>query len=138
MPALPDSSPLHILIAQARALLRSSWAATELGLTIGLLLGPLAVLAVLDLFIPFEPVTVPFVSIVLPLDPIFRTVALVLVTIPAALALFHGVVRPLWRSLSNLQVARRIEDQLPGIHNRLVSAIDLENKAGKENVSQTF
>ncbi|MBY0229645.1 MAG: hypothetical protein K2W96_10235, partial [Gemmataceae bacterium] len=134
--SLPDSRPLHRLISRAGALLRSAWVATGLGVTVGLLLGFLAVLSVIDLFVPFEPVAL--FGVVVPLDPVFRCVALVLVTVPAALALFHGVLRPLARRLGPVQVARRIEDRLPGIHNRLVSAIDLETKGEKENVSRHF
>ena len=36
---LPDSRPLYQLIARTRLLLRSSWVATGLGLTLGLLTG---------------------------------------------------------------------------------------------------
>ena len=61
---LPDSRPLHRLIARTRRLLRSSWVATGLGITFGLLLGTLAVLAVLDLFIPLEPITLPLLDVV--------------------------------------------------------------------------
>lgn len=135
--SLPDSRPLHDLIGRARALLRSSWVATGLGITVGLLFGLLVVLTLIDLFVPFEPVTLPYFKVVVPLDPVFRCVALFLVVVPALLAFFHGVVRPLWRGLRPAQVARRIEDRLPGIHNRLVSAIDLEKKPEGE-VSRTF
>jgi hypothetical protein len=135
---LPDSRPLHRLIGQTRRLLRSSWIATGLGISFGLLLGTLAVLAVLDLFVPLEPITLPFFDVVVPLDPILRSVALLLVVVPAVLAFLHGVVRPLFRRLGPTQVARRIETHLPGIHNRLVSAIDLEAKAADRRVSPVF
>src|SRR5262245_42885237 len=135
---LPDSRPLHRLIGRTRLLLRSSWVATGLGLTVGLLLGTLAVLAVLDLFVPLEPITLPLVDVVVPLDPILRCVALVLVVVPAFLALVQGVVRPLIRRLGPTQVARRIETHLPGIHNRLVSAIDLQQHVPAGSVSPVF
>ena len=108
--SLPDSRPLHDLISRARALLRSSWVATGLGITVGLLFGLLVVLTLIDLFVPFEPVTLPYFRVVVPLDPVFRCVALFLAVVPALLAFFHGVVRPLWRGLRPAQVARRIED----------------------------
>src|SRR4051794_8096277 len=135
-PPLPDSRPLHRLVGRTRALLRTSWVATGLGITLGLLLTTLAVLAVIDLFMPLAPVTLPFVDVVVPLDPIFRCVALLLVVVPSALALYPGVPRPLLRRLAPNQVARRIEKHLPGVHNRLVTAIDLENKA--DAVSPVF
>ena len=124
--SLPDSTPLHRLIGRTRRLLRGSWVATGLGITLGLALGTLAVLAVLDLFVPLEPITLPLAGVVVPLDPILRCVALFLIVVPAALAFLQGVVRPLFRRLAPTLVARRIESHLPGIHNRLVSAIDLE------------
>jgi hypothetical protein len=135
---LPDSRPLHRIIGSTRRLLRSSWVATGLGITIGLLFGALAVLAVFDLFVPLEPITLPLFDVIVPLDPIMRCIALFLVVVPSALAFLHGVVRPLFRRLGPAQVARRIESHLPGIHNRLVSAIDLEKAAGKQQVSQVF
>ena len=135
---MPDARPLHRLIGRTRRLLRSSWVATGLGITLGLALGTLAVLAVLDLFIPMAPITLPVVDVVVPVDPILRCVSLVLVVVPAVLAFLHGVVRPLFRRLGPPQVARRIEAHLPGIHNRLVSAIDLEGTAGNHPVSPAF
>ncbi len=135
---LPDSRPLYRLIGQTRRLLRSSWVATGLGISLGLLFGTLAVLAVLDLFIPLEPITLPIFDVVVPLDPILRCFALMLVVVPALLAFLHGVVRPLFRRLGPSQVARRIETRLPGIHNRLVSAIDLERAAPASQVSPVF
>ncbi len=135
---LPDSRPLHRLIGQTRRLLRSSWVATGLGISLGLLLGTLAVLAVLDLFVPLEPITLPLFDVVVPLDTFLRCVALMLVVVPALLAFLHGVVRPLFRRLGPTQVARRIETHLPGIHNRLVSAIDLERVDSRRSVSTVF
>src|SRR5262249_19795517 len=135
-PPLPDSRPLHRLVRRTRALLRTSWVATGLGITLGLLLITLATFAVIDLFAPLAPFTIPFTAVEVPLDPIFRCVALVLVVGPSSLALYHGVVRPLLRRLAPTQVARRSEKHLPGVHNRLVTAIDLEHKA--DSVSPTF
>src|SRR5258707_12688052 len=112
-PTLPDSRPLYRLIGRTRRLLRSSWIATGLGLTLGLLFGALAVLAVLDLFVPLEPITLPLFDVVVPLDPILRCISLALVVVPAFLAFLHGVVRPLFRRLGPTQVARRIESHLP-------------------------
>src|SRR5947209_759739 len=91
-PTLPDSRPLHRLIGQTRRLLRSSWIATGLGITVGLLFGALAVLAVLDLFVGLEPITLPLFDVVVPLDPLMRCLSLALVVVPALLAFLHGVV----------------------------------------------
>ncbi len=135
---LPDARPLHRLIGRTRRLLRSSWVATGLGISLGLGLLALSVLAVLDLFVPMTPITLPFVDVVVPVDPVLRCVSLVLIVVPTSLAFLHGVVRPLCRRLAPTHVARRIEAHLPGIHNRLVSAIDLEKKADSGTVSPVF
>jgi hypothetical protein len=123
--ALPDSRPLFRLIRRTRRLLRSTWVATGLGLTAGLLLGALAVLAALDLLVPLESA---LGSWAVTLDPGLRLAGLLLIVVPAALAFLQGVVRPLLRRLGPTQVARRIESHMPGIHNRLVSAIDLQGR----------
>ena len=112
----PDVRPIRRLIRRTARLLRSSWVATGMGLTLGLGLGTLALVSLLDLAVP--------------LAPLLRLLALVLVIVPAVWAFLAGVVRPLFRRLRPVQVARRIEAHLPGIHNRLVSCIDIEN-AGK-------
>src|SRR5207302_9295217 len=49
-----------------------------------------------------------------------------------------GVIRPLLRRLAAVQVARRIERKIPGIHNRLVSVLDLDKPEKKNTVSPTF
>src|SRR5207245_6740953 len=111
------------LTRRTRRLLRSTWVATGAGLTAGLLLAALVLTTGLDLLSPLG--TWP------------RLAALLLVVVPAAWAAFAGVVRPLFRRLREVQVARRIEATLPGIHNRLVSCIDLE-KRGPGAASATF
>jgi hypothetical protein len=136
--SLPDSRPLFRLIAQTRRLLRSSWVLTGLGLTLGLLLAALATMTLMDLFLHPEPITLPFFQVVVPLDPVLRLLALVLIVVPAALAFVQGVVRPLCRRLGPTHVARRIESHLPGIHNRLVSAIDLESRRDHNQSSAAF
>src|SRR5437016_57086 len=89
---VPDTSTIQRLVWRTRRLLRSSWVATGLGLTVGLLFGVLVTAALIDL--------------VVPLWPGFRLLALLAVTVPAAWALFVGVVRPLFRRLSAGYVAR--------------------------------
>ncbi len=120
----PDLQPIRSLIRRTARLLRSSWVATGMGLALGLGLGMLALVALLDLAVP--------------LWPVFRMVGLFLVIVPAAWALMTGVVRPLLRRLRPLQVARRIEAHLPGIHNRLVSCIDVETSGGSAGYSLEF
>src|SRR5262249_39867252 len=56
----------------------------------------------------------------------------------AAWAFFAGVVRPTFRRLRSGHVARRIETHLPGIHNRLVSCIDLAENQGPPTYSPAF
>jgi hypothetical protein len=119
-----DVTPIRSLIRRTARLLRSSWVATGMGLTLGLGLGTIALLSLLDL--------------AMPLAPLLRLAALVLVIVPAAWAFLAGVVRPLFRRLRPVQVARRIETHLPGIHNRLVSCIDIENAGKKAHYSTEF
>ena len=113
--AAPDVSPINRLIGQTRRLLRSSWLATGLGLTVGLFVGALAAVTALDL--------------VFPLPTWLRLAALLVVVVPSTWALLVGVVLPLCRRLRAGDVARRIEGHIPGIHNRLVSCIDLSHSA---------
>jgi hypothetical protein len=135
---LPDSRPIYRLIRRTRHLLRSSWVATGLGLSIGLGLGTLVVLTLIDLTVPLRPFTWTVAGHVLPVASLLRLMALLLVVVPAAWAFVVGVVRPLFRRLAAVQVARRIESHIPGIHNRLVSCIDLESKRAPANVSPIF
>ncbi|HVC94189.1 MAG TPA: hypothetical protein VND64_10890, partial [Pirellulales bacterium] len=81
--ATPETTPIFRLIGEVRKLLRSSWVATGMGLSIALYLGTLLVLSLLDLLVP--------------LWPTLRLVALVLVVVPSAWAFFTGVLRPLFR-----------------------------------------
>jgi hypothetical protein len=125
---LPDSKPIHRLIHRTRRLLRSSWVATGLGLTIGLLLGALVVLTALDVVAPLRPRIWNILGTEISVDGVLRLLALLLIVVPSTWALFIGVIRPLCRRLAPTNVARRIEEHIPGVHNRLVSCIDLERK----------
>ncbi|HTU21161.1 MAG TPA: hypothetical protein VMG10_24115 [Gemmataceae bacterium] len=136
--ALPDSRPIYRLIRRTRHLLRSSWVATGLGLSIGLGLCTLVVLTLIDLTVPLRPITWTVGGRVVPVASWLRLLALLLVVVPAGWAFFVGVVRPLFRRLAAVQVARRIESHIPGIHNRLVSCIDLEKKGTRTDVSPVF
>ena len=120
----PDITPIRSLIRSTARLLRSSWVATGLGLSLGLLAAALVILSLLDL--------------ALPLGSALRFSALVLVVVPASWAFFAGVVRPAFRRLGDRQVARRIEGHIPGIHNRLVSCIDLDSGKTQADRSPAF
>lgn len=117
-------TPIERLIRTARQLLRSSWVATGAGVTAGVLLGVLVSVAIIDL--------------VVPLWPAFRFIALLLVVLPSAALFFTGIVRPLFRRLGPTRVARTIEQQIPGIHNRLVSCVDLAASDKRSAVSPAF
>ena len=122
-PQTPDITPIMQLVRKTRTLLRSSWVVTGLGLTVGLLLGTLVVVTILDVLLPldfYRPL-----NYFQPLGSIPRLIFLLAVLVPAGFTLLVGVVLPLLRRLAAGEVARRIETHLPGIHNRLVSCIDL-------------
>src|SRR5437868_15453474 len=80
---LPDTRPLYRLLRRTRLLLRSTWILSGFCWTAGLLLGVAAVAALLDLM--------------LPLSPMLRLSALLLITVPAGVAFLVGVVLPLLR-----------------------------------------
>src|SRR5262245_51145565 len=121
---LPDSGPLHRLIGKTRRMLRSTWVITGLGLTVGLLVGALVATTGLDMVLPLDPAWSLFG---VQIDGWVRLMALLVVVVPASWALLVGVVKPLLRRLAEVNVARRIEKQIPGIHNRLVSVVDLDD-----------
>jgi len=118
------TSTLESLILKTRRLLRSTWVATGLAVTIGLCFATITVVGLFDLLVP--------------LWPAFRFAALMLVAVPTVGVIFIGVIRPLARRLTQVMVARRIEQELPGIHNRLVSTIDLATRNGQSQHSQSF
>src|SRR5487761_1130749 len=119
-----DTTPIFRLIRQVRQLLRGSWVATGSALSVAVYLATLLALALLDLVVPFWPV--------------MRAITLGLVIVPTVWVFFSGVLRPLFRRLGNTQVARRIERYLPGIHNRLVSCVDLAGDERRDGHSPEF
>ncbi len=117
----PDVSEigfLHRLIASTRRLLRAAWTATGLGITIGLGLVLLVIVALADVASAF--------------GEWLRLTGLLLVVVPSAWAFLNGVLRPMFRRMTSRFVARRIEATLPGIHNRLVSVVDLDSDKQKK------
>ncbi len=109
---------LHRLIASTRRLLRAAWTATGLGITVGLGLVLLVTVALADLAMAFREG--------------LRLTGLLLVVVPSGWAFLNGVLRPLFRRMTSRFVARRIESTLPGIHNRLVSVVDLDSDKQKK------
>jgi hypothetical protein len=95
-----------------------------MGLALGLWFGTLVVVSLTDLLVP--------------LWPALRLTGLLIVVVPAAWAVLTGVIRPLLRRLRPAQMARRIEAHIPGIHNRLVSCIDLKENRKESSCSPAF
>jgi len=118
-----QTSRIQRLIASTRRWLRSTWVATGLAVSLGLFIAILVAVVLLDLATP--------------LWPALRLTGLLLVVLPTAWAFLVGVVKPLVRRLTQVMVARRIEQELPGIHNRLVSCVDLARN-GQARQSQSF
>ena len=129
-----SSQPLYRLIRRTRFLLRITRILTGLALTFGLFLGALAFVGAVDLLLPM--LQLPF-AFAFTMDPGLRLASLVLVVLPPAAALLIGVVFPLLRRFPAGYVARRIEAHIPGIHNRLLSCIDLE-AGGRASASPVF
>src|SRR5947209_2377867 len=100
-PSLPDPRPLYRLIGRTRRLLRSTWIATGLSLTVGLALGALVLVVLLDLLAAVEPgrATLRLAGLVLPLEPGLRLAGLLVVVVPALWAFVVGVLGPLVRRL---------------------------------------
>ncbi len=125
----PDTTAIRFLVSRTRRLLRSTWVATGLLASFGL--GLLLVIAM--------TMTDFVVSSVVPSEwTVLRAIALVLLVVPTTWAVIVGVLRPLFRRLSSVLIARRIETQLPKIHNRLVTCIDLESADQQVAVSEAF
>ena len=112
---LPDTSRILRLIQRTRRLLKSTWVTTGLGVTVGLCVAALLLVALTDIVVTFS-------------WELTRLVGLLIVAVPTAWVFVVGVLRPLFRSLTSVIVARRIETEIPGIHNRLVSCVDLSGK----------
>ncbi len=125
----PDTTAIRFLVSRTRRLLRSTWVATGLLASFGL--GLLLVIAM--------TMTDFVVSSVVPSEwTVLRAIALMLMVVPTTWAVIAGVLRPLFRRLSSVLIARRIETQLPKIHNRLVTCIDLESADQQVAVSAAF
>jgi hypothetical protein len=73
-------------------------------------------------------VLVSLADLATPFGEWLRLFGLLLVVVPSGWAFLNGVLRPLLRRMTSRFVARRIEATLPGIHNRLVSVVDLDSE----------
>lgn len=120
---LPDISPIHRLIRRTRLLLRSAWGTTGLGMVSGTALAVLVAVALLDMALPL-------------IGPYVRLPGLILFGLLTAYAFIVGLLVPMLRRLGAVDVARRIESRIPGMHSRLVSCVDLERSG--ERVSPAF
>jgi hypothetical protein len=121
--AAPDIGPILALVRKTRLLLRSTWGTIGVGLTVGLAFAALEVATTADMLVPL-------------VGPWLRLIGLVLFVVPTLVVFVWKGILPLSRRLRNVEVARRIESKIPGIHSRLVSCIDL---AGRErDVSPAF
>ena len=118
------TSAIEQLIRTTRRMLRSTWVAIGLAVSVGLFITTLLVVTLLDLAVP--------------LWPVLRLLGLLTILVPTVWAILTGVVRPLLRRLTQVMVARRIEQKLPGIHNRLVSCVDLSRNGDGRKHSQSF
>lgn len=119
-----QTSAIQRLIVSTRRWLRSTWVATGLAIALSLFVVVLLAVVLFD--------------IASPLQPALRFIGLLLIVVPTAWAFFVGVVKPLVRRLTRVMVARRIEQELPNIHNRLVSAVDLERNGQLARQSHSF
>ena len=111
----PDIGPILSLVRRTRLLLRTSWATVGAGLTVGLAFAVLAAVTAADLLIPL-------------VGPWVRLTGLVLFVVPTVVVFVWKGVLPLSRRLGNVEVARRIESEIPGMHSRLVSCMDLAGR----------
>jgi hypothetical protein len=104
-------------------LLRGSWGTIGVGITLGLAFAALALVTAADLLVPL-------------VSPWLRLVGLILFAVPTLIVFVWKGVLPLSRRLRNVEVARRIESHIPGMHSRLVSCMDLAGREGE--VSPAF
>ena len=110
-----QTSTIQRLVVTTRRWLRSTWVATGLAVCLGIFITVFLAVVLLDLASP--------------LWPTLRLIALLLVILPTGWAAFVGVIRPLFRRLTRVMVARRIEQELPNIHNRIVTCVSLDRQA---------
>jgi hypothetical protein len=119
----PDIGPILALVRKTRWLLRSSWGAVGVGLTLGLAFAGLVAATAADMLLPL-------------VGPWLRLAGLAAFVVPTLVVFVWKGLLPLGRRLRNVEVARRIEGRIPGMHSRLVSCMDLAGREGQ--VSPAF
>ncbi|MBC8354899.1 MAG: hypothetical protein H8E66_23215 [Planctomycetes bacterium] len=112
------------LIARTRRLLRSTWTTIGLAITCGVFVSALLFVTVVDL--------------AMPLSTFLRVAGWLAVVSSGAVAFIAGVLVPILRRLSAVKVAHKIESHLPGIHNRLVSCVELTDHSEAAKRSPVF
>jgi hypothetical protein len=121
---MPSIKPIWGLILRTKLLLRSSWIATGLATLLAVFFTALLAAGMLDLLFTL------WVSM--------RWCALALVVLPTTAVLGGGVLWPAVRRLGSQNVARRIEQHIPHMHNRLVSCVDLALERKNRAASPLF
>ena len=120
----PSTDAIDRLITRTRRLLRSTWTTTGLAITCGLFISALLFVTVVDL--------------AMPLSRFLRVVGWLVVFVSGAAALIGGVIVPLLRRMTAVKVAHKIESHMPGIHNRLVSCVELTGESEAATQSPVF
>ena len=119
----PDVRPIRSLVRTTRLALRSGTAVVGLGLTAGTATTALLLAVVADLGCPL-------------VGPWVRATGLALLWVATGGVFIWKGLAPFARRLRDTDIARRIEGQIPGMHDRLVSCLDLADRT--ENVSPAF
>ncbi len=120
----PQATTIERLVSRTRTLLRRNTLLTGLALTVGAGLAWLLLASCLDMFIPLP----------IPL----RVAAFIILAAVVLAALIGLMLRPALRPQSLQDIAFRIERMIPGMHNRLVTVIDLSRQDGSAAVDETF
>jgi len=115
---------LHTLVTNTRRRLRIGWVVTGGAYALIVSVVTLLVAIMLDSLFPMD---VPG-----------RVATLTIVNIVIAFAVALGIVRPTVRRVDLDQVALRIERAVGGLHNRLLTLLDLRRRNGRADVSEVM
>src|SRR5262245_7404569 len=124
MEATPETQQIEQLVADTRHRIRRNRIVT------GLLLG----LAVTFGWLLFSSA----VDMLLPMSHFFRFAAWFILLAAFFGLIFWGVVRPAMRPPAMQDVAFKIEQTIPGMHNRLVTVLDLHSQNGSAKADPAF
>ena len=117
----PGVRPIRALVRTTRLALRSGTVLVALGLTTGVAAATRRAAA--DLLVPL-------------VDSWVRATGLAVVCFATGVVFVAKGLAPFGRRLPDAEVARRIEGHIPGMHDRLVSCLDLAGRTGE--VSPAF